>query len=107
MSKREVIFSKWIPVDFISVVMTPFSNSFFNYDVMNRASSPKYNFCVEISKLSMLFFHNSHTHQPPIQFLNHRRLERFKKILYISKVFGPRGGGTEILTMKGEQKCQI
>ena len=71
------------------------------------SSSPKYNFCVEISKLSMLFFHNSHTHQPPIQFLNHRRLERFKKILCISKVFGSRGGGIEILTMTGVQKCQI
>ena len=33
------------------------------------SSSPKYNFCVEISKISTLFNHNSHTPQLPIQFL--------------------------------------
>ena len=32
------------------------------------SSPPKYNSCDEISKISTLFFHNSHTPQPPIQF---------------------------------------
>ena len=55
----------------------------------------------------MLFFHNLHTSQTPIQFCNHRRLERFKKIICISEIFGSRGGGIEILTMIGVQKCQF
>ena len=53
-------------------------NSFhiiFNFHVLRfmtsqiASSSPKYNFCVEINKIRMSFFHNSHTPQPPIQFL--------------------------------------
>ena len=37
-------------------------------------------------------------------FCNHRRLKRFQKNLCISKLFGSRGGGIEILTMIGVQK---
>ena len=56
----------------------------------------------------MLFFHNSHTPQPPIQFFgNHTHLERFKKILCISEIFGSRGGGIQILTLIGVRKCQF
>ena len=40
-------------------------------------------------------------------FGNHRRLELFKKIICISEIFGSRGGGIEILTMIGVQKCQF
>ena len=54
--------------DFMSVVMTSFLNGFLNYDVINRLSSPKYNFCDEISEISTIFFHKSQTPQPPIQF---------------------------------------
>ena len=32
---KEYWFSKWIPADFMSVVMTSFSNRFLNYDVIN------------------------------------------------------------------------
>ena len=35
---------------------------------------------------------------------NRIHLERFKKILCISEIFGSRGGGIEILTMIGVQK---
>ena len=57
----------------------------------------------------MLFLHNSHTVHPNLRssFCNHRRLERFQKILCISKLFGSRGGGIEILTLIGVQKCQF
>ena len=86
----------------MSIVMTSFSNWFFNDDVMNR--------CVEISKIStcMLFFHTSHI-RPNLtsNFCNHRCSEHFKKILCISKVFGSWSGGIEILTMIGVQKCQF
>ena len=40
-------------------------------------------------------------------FGNHPRLERFMKILCISEIFGLRGGGIEIMTMIGVQKCQF
>ena len=52
--------------DFMSVVMMSFSNSFLNYDAINSVIITERNFCVEIS---MLFFHNSHTPHPSIQFL--------------------------------------
>ena len=55
----------------------------------------------------MLFIHNSHTPLPQIHFLNHRRFERFLRIISISKLFGSRGGGIEILTIIGVQKCQF
>ena len=35
------------------------------------------------------------------------RVEHFKKILCLSKIFGSRGGGMEILAMMGVQKCQF
>ena len=47
----------------------------------------------------MLFSHISHTPKPQIKFL-----ERLKMSLSISKVFGSRGGATEILTMISVQK---
>ena len=47
----------------------------------------------------MLFFHTSHTSQPPIFFCYYRRLERFKVFLDISKIFGLRSGAKEILTI--------
>ena len=40
-------------------------------------------------------------------FGNHTYLERFKKILCISEIFGSRGGDIEILTMIDVQKCQF
>ena len=81
------------------MVMTLFSNRFLNYDVINSFIITEIHFLVEISKFSMLFLHNSHVPQPPI------RLERFQGILCKLKLFGSRGGGNDILTMIGVQKC--
>ena len=60
---KEYWFSKWIPADFMSVVMMSFSNRFLNYDVIIRVIIT---FCDEISEISAIFLHNSHTPQPPI-----------------------------------------
>ena len=40
-------------------------------------------------------------------FGNHIQLERFKKIICISEIFGSRGGGIQILTLIGVRKCQF
>ena len=53
----------------------------------------------------MLFSHFSYfsyTPQPLIHFFYYRRLEHFKIILRISKVFGLRGGATEIRVTNGK-----
>ena len=44
----------------MSVVMTSFFNRFLHYDVINSIIITEYNFCVEISKISMLFSQISH-----------------------------------------------
>ena len=65
---KEWQFSKWIPADFMSVVMTSFSNRLLHYHVIITLIW----LLVEISKISMLFSHTciSHMPQPPIQFLS-------------------------------------
>ena len=40
-------------------------------------------------------------------FCKHTRLERFKKILCISKVYGLTYGGLRLMTLKGVQKMTI
>ena len=67
------------------------------------SSSPKYNFCDEISKIITLFFNNSILPNLRSNFGNHTHLKRFKKILCISEFFGSRGGGIEVLTIIGVQ----
>ena len=65
-------------------------------------------FVMKFTNLVLYFFHNSWW-RPNLQpnFGNHTHLERFNKILCISKSFGSRGGGIEILTMIGVQICQF
>ena len=43
----------------------------------------------------------------PVSSCYYRRSEPFKMNLCLSKVFGSRGGATEILTMISVQKCQF
>ena len=78
----------------MSVVMTSFSNWFLNW----TSSSRKYNFCVEIIKISIFFIIHI---RPNLRsnFYNHKRLERFQRILCISRLCGSRVGCIEILTM--------
>ena len=71
------------------------------------SSSPKKPFVLKLAKLVCYLFRN---YIRPILRSNvcyHRRLECYKKILCITKVIGSRGGGKEILTMKGVQKRQF
>ena len=62
---------------------------------------------MKFTKLVLYFFiiHIRPNLQP--KFGNHTHLEHFRKILCISKSFGARGGGKEILTMIGVQICQF
>ena len=71
------------------------------------SSTPKYNFWVEISEIVCYFFIIHIRPNLRSNFSNHRRLERFQRILRISKLFGSRIGGIKILTMIGVQKCQF
>ena len=82
MSKRIVIQQIepcWYPV------------SCLNYDVIIVSLLPKYNFCVEISILGMLFLHNSQVSQPPIQFLKPQTFRAFTKDSLYIKTFLDRG----------------
>ena len=102
---KEWYLSKWIPADFLAVVMMSFSNWFLHYDVIDSVIlSQKFDFCVENSKISMLFSH-IFTNTPTSNPCYYRCLERFKMIFRISKVFGLRDGATEILTIICVQKC--
>ena len=59
------------------------------------------------AKLIRYFFFIIHIrHNLRSNFCNHKRLERFKKSICISEIFGSRGGGIEIMTMIDVQKCQ-
>ena len=62
---------------------------------------------MKLAKLVCYFFIIHKCPNLRSNFGNHSRLERFKMILFISKIFGSRGKGMEILTIIGVQKCQI
>ena len=55
----------------------------------------------------MLFIHNSHTPQPPIQFLVPQTFRAFSEDSLYIKTFWIEGWGIEILTMIDVQKCQF
>ena len=69
------------------------------------SSSPVTTF--ELTKLVCHFFKIHIRPNLRNNFCNHRRLEHFQMIHCISKPFGSRGGGIEILAMIGVQQCLL
>ena len=66
--------------------------------------SQKYHFCAKLAWYSLIFHIRPNLRS---NFYYYRCLKRFKMNLCISKVFGSRGGATEILTVISVQKCQF
>ena len=67
----------------------------------------KYNFCVELAQLVCYLFIIHICPNLRSNFCIHRPLQHFQRILCISKRFGLRGEGLEILTMISVQKCHF
>ena len=75
------------------LVMMSFSYWFLHYDVMDSVIlSQKFDFCVEISKISMLFSH-IFTYTPTSNPCYYRLLEHFKMIFRKIKSFWIEGWG--------------
>ena len=98
--------------------MTPFSNWFFKYDVKYHLLHHRNTtfvlklvklvcyFLFDIVKISYFFICRIQLHIRS-NFPYHRRLERFQKILCISKLFRSRCWGIKILTMIDVQTCRF
>ena len=79
-----------------------------NYDVINSVIITKNtNFVLKVAKFVVFFFIINICPNLWSNLFYHRISDRFQKILCISKLFGSRGGGLEILTMISVQKCQF
>ena len=79
-----------------------------NYDVINSVIIIDMQLVViKLAKLVRYFFIFHIRPNLRSNFGNHTRLERVKKILCISEIFGSRGGGIEILTMIGVQNANF
>ena len=71
------------------------------YDLYEKVLDPE--------KVTLCFVQIGLSDRPNLRsnFCNHIRLDCFQRIISISKLFGTRGGGIEILTIVGMQKCQF